>query len=184
VTIPLAILDEDAEAYLEILHRPDRRLMAVVEVLSPANQIGADYVAYLAKRKTVLRQEVHLVELDLLVGGRRMPMRRPLPPADYYALVARGDRRPDCDVYSWSVRQALPTIRVPLVPTDHDSSCRSALCTPWRTSAGGMPGRLITRSPVPSRFRPKIVTGSNGKSGKRSAREWPESFKARLRAGR
>ncbi len=47
-------------------------------------------------------------------------MERPLPPGDAYALVARGDRRPNCDVYAWSIRQPLSTIRVPLLAPDPD----------------------------------------------------------------
>jgi len=45
-----------------------------------------------------------------------------LPPGDYYALISRGDRRPDCDVYAWTVRQPLPTLPVPLKAPDPDLS--------------------------------------------------------------
>jgi hypothetical protein len=120
VTIPLVILDEPRETYIEILHRPGRTLVAVLELLSPANKEEPGRGAYLAKRNALLRQAVHLVELDLLVGGRRIPLRDPLPPDDYYALVSRSDRRPDCNVYHWSVRQALPPIPVPLIAPDPD----------------------------------------------------------------
>jgi hypothetical protein len=61
---------------------------------------------------------VHLVELDLLLSGRRMPLARDYPAGDYFALVAPWDRRPDCDVYGWSVRHPLPPIRIPLLPPD------------------------------------------------------------------
>src|SRR5205085_8771496 len=120
VTIPLMILDETREVFIEILHRPDRSLVSVLELLSPSNKIDPGRGDYLAKRNAILRQPVHLVELDLLVGGRRLPMDRPLPAGDYYVLVARGDRRPDCDVYAWTVRQPLPTFRVPLLAPDPD----------------------------------------------------------------
>jgi len=87
---------------------------------SPTNKTGEGFSEYRAKRKTILLQKVHLVELDLLVGGNRLPLSRPLPPADYYALVSRSDHRPNCEVYAWSVRQPLPTIPIPLRAPDAD----------------------------------------------------------------
>src|SRR5262249_46248523 len=38
VTIPLTILDGPRETYIEILHQPDRSLVAALELLSPANK--------------------------------------------------------------------------------------------------------------------------------------------------
>jgi hypothetical protein len=120
VTIPLTILDETSEAYIEILHRPDRTLVAVLELLSPSNKIEQGRTLYLAKRNALIQQAVHLVELDLLLGGQRLPFDEPLPAGDYYALVSRSDRRPDCDVYAWTIRQPLPPIPIPLKPPDPD----------------------------------------------------------------
>jgi hypothetical protein len=120
VTIPLRFLDEYRETSLEIWHSPDRRLVTVVELLSPTNQGGAGRREYLAKRNALIRQEINLVELDFLVSGRRLPMEQPLPPGDYYALVARGERMPDCDVYAWTVRDPIPAIPIPLLHPDPD----------------------------------------------------------------
>src|SRR5262249_54461202 len=100
VSVPLVYLNEERGAYIEILHRPDRSLVTAIELLSPANKVGAGRVAYLARRNVLLWQPIHLVELDFLLGGARLPMRRELPPGDYYAFVARGDRRPDCGVHA------------------------------------------------------------------------------------
>ena len=47
-------------------------------------------------------------------------MRQPLPPGDYYAVIARAERRPDCDVFAWTVRDPLPTIPIPLKAPDPD----------------------------------------------------------------
>src|SRR6266540_219691 len=77
------LLDGPKEAYIEILHRPDRSLVAVLELLSPANKEQPGRTEYLAKRRAILVQPVHLVELDLLLGGRRLPMQQPLPDGDY-----------------------------------------------------------------------------------------------------
>jgi hypothetical protein len=120
VTIPLMLLEGPRESYIEILYHADRSLVAVLELLSPANKEYPGRTEYLAKRMALLHQNVHLAELDLLLGGHRLPMQRPLPPADYYYLVARGERRPDCEVFSWTLRQPLPKLPVPLRAPDPD----------------------------------------------------------------
>jgi hypothetical protein len=47
-------------------------------------------------------------------------MERPLPQGDYYALVARVERRPNCDVFAWTVQNQLPIIPIPLLAPDPD----------------------------------------------------------------
>ncbi len=120
VTIPHEFLEEVRQGRIEILHRPERRLVGVLELLSPANKLGEGHLEYRAKRKAILGQRVHLVELDLLLGGQRLPLAEPLPTGDYYAMVSRANQRPDCEVYAWTVRQPLPPIPIPLLPPDAD----------------------------------------------------------------
>jgi hypothetical protein len=113
-------LEEVHETRIDILHRPERHLVGVLEMLSPTNKSGDGFLEYRAKRKAILQQSIHLVELDLLLGGSRMPLLRPLPGGDYFALVSRADKRPNCEVYSWPVRDPLPTIPIPLMTPDAD----------------------------------------------------------------
>jgi hypothetical protein len=120
VTIPLKYLDEYRQAYIEVFRRPGRQLVAVLELLSPSNKLEPGRRDYLAKRNALMVQAVHLVELDLLVGGYRLPMEEPLPVGNYYPFVARSDRRPDCDVFAWTIRDRLPTIPIPLMAPDPD----------------------------------------------------------------
>jgi hypothetical protein len=94
--------------------------VAVLELLSLTNKFGNGRIDYLAKRNALALGDVHLVELDLLIEGQRIPLQRPLPPGHYYAFIARGDRRPDCEVYAWTIRQPLPTIPIPLKAPDED----------------------------------------------------------------
>jgi len=91
-------------------------------VLSPDNKrAGSDgHREYLSKREAVLQSTAHLIELDLLRGGRRLPTIEPLPPADYYAFVCRAQHRPRAEVYAWTLRHRLPTIPVPLAADDPD----------------------------------------------------------------
>jgi hypothetical protein len=120
ITIPHEFLEEVRETRIDILHRPDRSLVAVLEMLSPTNKTGDGFQEYRAKRKAILQQKVHLVELDLLLGGNRMPLSRPLPAGDCFAFVSHADKRPNCEIYSWPIRAPLPTIPIPLTPPDAD----------------------------------------------------------------
>jgi hypothetical protein len=119
-TVPLLFPGEAREPYIELYQMPERTLVAVLELLSPTNKSGDGHGLYLVKRNAVIRQRVHLVELDLLLGGRRPPFAKPLPPANYYGFVSRFDRRPDCQVFAWTVRQPLPRLPIPLLPPDAD----------------------------------------------------------------
>jgi hypothetical protein len=114
------LLKEVRETWVEILHLPDREVIALLEVLSPSNKEEPGFSQYRGKRVNILGRPIHLIELDLLIGGHRILSRRPLPPADFYVLVARADRRPDCEVYAWTVRKPLPTIPIPLKAPDPD----------------------------------------------------------------
>jgi len=112
--------EEARETYIKIIRRPDRSLVAVLELLSPTNKTDIGYADYLSKRRSLLWQDVHLVELDLLIGGTRIRTSDPLPAGHYYAIVARSDRRPNAEVYAWTIRDRLSTIQVPLKPPDPD----------------------------------------------------------------
>jgi hypothetical protein len=120
VTIPLVYYEEEHESRIHILDRRNHRLVTVIELLSPTNKRGDGYFQYVLKRNALLQTRVHLVEIDLLVAGDRLPFKEALPAGHYFAYVARGDRRPDCQVYAWSIRQALSKIMIPLAAPDPD----------------------------------------------------------------
>lgn len=50
-------------------------------VLSATNKRADGYEEYLAKRDPLLLSAVHLLEIDLLRHGQRVPIREPLPDA-------------------------------------------------------------------------------------------------------
>jgi hypothetical protein len=122
LTVPVPV--EQREAFLLIELRETREVIAVIEVLSPGNKrLGSDgRREYLSKRAEVLESRTHLVELDLLRGGERLPTVEPLPAGDYYGFVCRGNRRPRVEVYAWGLRGSLPTIPIPLGADDPDAS--------------------------------------------------------------
>ena len=87
-----------------------------------------------------------------LLGGRRLSMGEPLPGGDYYALVSRAERRPDCEVYAWTVRDRLPTIPIPLSAPDEDVKVDlGAVFTTAYTR--GRYARLVDYSAPPSALR-------------------------------
>jgi hypothetical protein len=94
----------------------------VLEVLSPSNKRpgGDGRREYLQKRDQVFESATHLVELDLLRGGARLPMKSPLPPGDYCTIISKSHRRPRASVYAWFLPDPLPTIPIPLMKGDDD----------------------------------------------------------------
>jgi len=119
--VPTAI-DIEREAFIEVRDRASREIVAVIELLSPSNKrAGADREQYLAKREGFLRSPAHLVEVDLLRGGPRMPMEG-LPECDYCAMVSRSGERPRVGLWPVRLRQPLPSIPIPLRPPDADAS--------------------------------------------------------------
>lgn len=116
VLLPTVVAEDVVERYLTLRAR-DGEVVTVLEVLSPTNKRGPGSDGrreYLARRDRVLRSAAHLVEVDLLRAGERVPMRRPLPPAAYYVVVSHAARRPQCEVYPVQLRDRLPTVPVPL----------------------------------------------------------------------
>lgn len=118
VVVPLLIEEETRETFIQVLHRRDRTLVAILELLSPPNKEEPDRSVYLARRNTLLHHPVHLVEVDLLLKGQRIPLGDDYPAGQYFALVADATRRSDCDVYAWTMRQPLPPIPIPLLLPD------------------------------------------------------------------
>jgi hypothetical protein len=99
------------------------RLVAAIEILSPVNkQPGHEaHDEYLRKRRELLRSGAHLMEIDLLRGGRRPPLERPVPSAPYYVTLSRVHRRPYVEVWPIQLREKLPTVPVPLLEPDPDA---------------------------------------------------------------
>ena len=63
---------------------------------------------------------MHLIEIDLLRRGTRIPMREALPEGPYFAFLSRAENRPMTGVWPISLRETLPRIPVPLLPGDAD----------------------------------------------------------------
>jgi len=112
--VHLPAIDIERLAFVEIRDRLERRLVTVIELLSPTNKYaGPDREQYLAKRGQLLASGAHFVEIDLLRGGPRLP-RENLPECDYFVLVSRAEERPQAGLWPFRLRERLPVIPVPL----------------------------------------------------------------------
>ncbi len=106
---------------IEVRDTAERRLVTVIEILSPVNKRGVGFQDYLQKRLTIMQSQTHLLEIDLLRMGQRIPLAGgELPEAAYYAFLSRFTRRPRTEVWPVKLSDTLPTIPIPLLPPDED----------------------------------------------------------------
>ncbi|MEZ6060890.1 MAG: DUF4058 family protein [Planctomycetaceae bacterium] len=130
VAEPIIVLledDEISENFLEIREAgTGGRLITVIEVLSPSNRLpGPGRDQYLRKRTELQQGGVNFVELDLIRTGDWMLLIDKWRLANDLhtpnrACVWRA-ARPNCvEYYPFPLRQRLPSIRIPLRPTDED----------------------------------------------------------------
>lgn len=117
----MTVMPDEIPIYsVEIQDVKERRLVTLIEIFSPVNKWGEGYEEYLQKRQRILRSNAHLVEIDLLRKGKRVPMRQALPKAAYFVFVSRVAERPLTEVWPIQLRQPLPRIMLPLLPGDAD----------------------------------------------------------------
>jgi hypothetical protein len=105
---------------VEIRFVDDRELVTAIELLSPTNKSGTGRREYLAKRAQIPLSDVHLLEIDLLRHGQRVPMQQSLPDAPYFVFLSRAGNRPRTEVWPIGWDQPLPQVTVPLLPGDED----------------------------------------------------------------
>lgn len=117
--------EPETQTFLEIREPgPQRRLITVLEIVSPSNKIGKGREQYLQKQQDLSEAGVSLVEIDLLRGGPHV-LQLPLSqyPAShrtaYKVCVCRGGKA-SAEIYRVPLREPLPAIRVPLRPDDAD----------------------------------------------------------------
>ncbi len=127
---PLVIHVADAEvtqSYLELIDvRSGGHVVTVIELLSPSNKAkGPGRNLYLQKQLETVNARANMVEIDLLRGGEPATLTPPsiVPRSSqspYHVSVFRGKRPWHREYYAAHLRDPLPTIRIPLRPTDPD----------------------------------------------------------------
>jgi Protein of unknown function (DUF4058) len=105
---------------IEIRDTANRQLVTAIEVLSPTNRRGDGRQEYLAKRRRILLSTAHLLEIDLLRQGQRVPMQKPLPSTPYFIFLSRAEKRPLTEIWPISLKEPLPVVPIPLLPGDAD----------------------------------------------------------------
>jgi Protein of unknown function (DUF4058) len=120
LALPRYQLEEVSEQRIEIRRFPNRELVTALELLSPSNKQPPGDRLYYKKRLELIYQQVHLVELDLLIGGERLPMEDELPKGHNYAFVSRAEQRFLSQTYAWTIHDRLPLIPIPLKAPDAD----------------------------------------------------------------
>jgi hypothetical protein len=148
--VRLPAQDVERVAFLEVRDRRSRELITVIELLSPSNKrTGSDREQYLAKRAGLLNSRAHLVEIDLLRGGRPMPL-DDRPECSYSVLVSRVEERPRAGFWPLSLPDRLPVIPIPLRRPDEDVRLDIQEVLDRVYDASGYEDYLYENSPGPS----------------------------------
>ncbi|MEC4816851.1 MAG: DUF4058 family protein [Scytonema sp. PMC 1069.18] len=113
VSVPMPL--EIKERYLEVREIGTDEVITIIELLSPKNKRAGDgRTAYEKKRRAILASATHLVEVDLLRGGKPMAILGVKSPSAYRILVSRSHQRPMADLYNVTLLQELPSFPIPL----------------------------------------------------------------------
>lgn len=135
--------------YLEILDRQNDQLVTVVELLSPCfKDNGTFREQYVARRRQYIWRNINLVEIDLLRGGPRMPMKG-LAPCDYSMLVYRPQNWPSADVWPLQLADQLPNLPVPLRAGEPEASLDLQAVLHSIYDAAGYASYIYTNPPEP-----------------------------------
>lgn len=109
---------EESESYIDVVAFPSHEVVTRIEILTESQKSGEGFDRYLAERRALAGRGIHLVEIDLLLGGERLPIRTSLPHHDFYAVLSHGDLRGKLEFYPWSIRAELPTVPVQLTNSE------------------------------------------------------------------
>lgn len=112
--VQVPIPEQVIERFLSVRSTQSREVVAVIEVLSPKNKRSQEgRAANESKRQKVLVSATNLVEIDLLRLGKAMPILGAID-TGYRILVSRSYKRPDADLYTFNLKDAIPAFPVPL----------------------------------------------------------------------
>ncbi len=116
-------IEVEVEDFSLEIRDENSELVTAIEILSRVNKRRGHeaYNTYREKRRGLLRQPVHLLEIDLLRVGERVPILDPVPDAPYYVYLSRENLRPDIGVWAIQLQDVLPKIPIPLRKPDADA---------------------------------------------------------------
>ena len=162
---------ERKQRYLRVVDHEARRIVTVVEILSPSNKTAhRSGQAYRFKREEYFTSNINLVEIDLLRAGLRPPLGDPPPPInDYYVMAFRSWQRSQLSVWPFSVRDPLPPVAIPLDPDDQEVMLDLRVCIAHAYDSGryaeqldySKPPRLPLREPDATWARELLARHTN-----------------------
>jgi hypothetical protein len=123
VIVELPIPELVRETYLEVRLAQTHAVIAVLELLSPANKRpGEGRQQYERKRLQVLTTCTHWIEIDLLRSGEPMAVdiHGQSVASHYRILISRAEQRPRAMLLPFNVRHLIPSFRLPLQPGDDE----------------------------------------------------------------
>lgn len=110
------IVREVGQHTVRIRDLRNRKVITAIELLSPSNKNpGADRDRYLLKRDEFIANGTHMVEIDLLRSGHRLPI-NPVPDGDYYVYVTNAAFYNEVAIWVFTVRDPMPSFQIPLTP--------------------------------------------------------------------
>ncbi|MEM8640246.1 MAG: DUF4058 family protein [Cyanobacteria bacterium P01_G01_bin.54] len=106
-------------ATVEIRDTAKNRLVTSIEILSPVNKKEPGLSTYRQKRQRLYKNQVHLLEIDLLRRGTR-PFKQPRLPQTAYCVALTRAAASQMELWSLKLLDALPVLPVPLQAPDAD----------------------------------------------------------------
>lgn len=119
ITIPHPKTIEVRIPFLKIIDLKNNRLVTALEVLSPVNKRNPGFKPYLQKKQKLIENGINFLELDFLRRGRRTIEDNRLEKIDYLVALTRALSE-KTEVWIVDLSTPLPTIPIPLLPTDKD----------------------------------------------------------------
>ncbi len=135
---------------VEVRQTGTNKLVTAIEILSPVNKrSGPQREKYLRKRQELFRSDVHVMEIDLLRGGKRSPLEVSPPASPYYVTLGRANNRPQIDVWPIQLTDRLPRLPIPLMRPDPDVVLDLGVVVHEVYERGAYAKRIHYAQPVP-----------------------------------
>ena len=115
--------DPIRESRIEVLDVSKRKVVTVIELLSPSNKLkgSAGRKSFLKKRRQVMDSRANWVEMDFLRMGTVPAVKRRYPHHQYLVHSSPAALRPDSKAWPIRLQNPLPIVGIPLRAPDPDA---------------------------------------------------------------
>lgn len=119
LSIPIQTPIEVKIPVIEIREAKSKKLVTVIEVLSPANKNGLGFEKYQEKRLELIASNINLLEIDLLRRGKKIIAHTDTNNSDYLCALTR-KKSNITDIWTIDLQATLPVLPIPLGDGDED----------------------------------------------------------------